>query len=111
MTTSPSYPLMASIEANINFLNSHRGKKHIAKLIKELKYIRKISNVEFYGDDITKILIKKEGLTGEKLSEILFDKYNIEDERTNSKSTMLLCGIGTNKAKLTRLKQALKGIK
>ena len=35
MTTSPSYPLMASIEANINFLNSHRGKKHIAKLIKD----------------------------------------------------------------------------
>ena len=107
MTTSPSYPLMASIEANINFLNSHRGKKHIAKLIKELKYIRKISNGEFYGDDITKILIKKEGLTGEKLSEILFDKYNIEDEKTNDISTMLLCGIGTSKRKLKELAKVL----
>ena len=65
-------------------------------------------NVEFYGDDITKILIKKEGLTGFELSENLFDEHNIEDEKTNSVSTMLLCGIGTSKKKIEKLKTALR---
>ena len=63
----------------------------------------KLTGFEFFGDDITKILIKKQGLSGYELSEILYDKYNIEDERTNEKSTMLLTGIGTDKAKLERL--------
>lgn len=103
-TTSPSYPMLATIEANINFLNSKRGKKKIEELIDGILYVKsKLTEFEFFGDDITKILIKKQGLSGFELSEILFDKYNIEDERTNEKSTMLLTGIGTDKAKLERL--------
>ena len=105
-TTSPSYPMLATIEANINFLNSKKGRKKIEELIKNLKEIRNsLNNLEFFGDDITKILIKKEGLSGYELSSLLFDKYNIEDERTNEKSTMLLTGIGTDNAKLERLKK------
>lgn len=105
-TTSPSYPLLATIEANIHFLNSKRGRKKINELIET------ISSLSFPqgGDDITKILIKKEGLSGYKLSEILFDKYKIEDERTNEISTMLLTGIGTDKKMLIRLKKAIEGI-
>ena len=103
-TTSPSYPMLATIEANINFLNSKRGRKKIEELIDGILCVKsKLTNFEFYGDDITKILIKKQGLSGYELSEILFEKYNIEDERTNEKSTMLLTGIGTEKAKLERL--------
>ena len=56
------------------------------------------------NDDPTKILIKG----GEDISKILFNKYGIEDERTNKKTTMLLCGVGTNKKKLLKLKEALK---
>ena len=109
-TTSPSYPMLATIEANINFLNSKKGRKKIAELISQIKEIKsELTNLEFYGDDITKILVKKSGLTGFELSEILFDKLNIEDERTNEKSTMLLTGLGTTKEKLNRLKK-LKNI-
>ena len=36
-TTSPSYPLLASIEANINYLNSAKGKKKIFDLIKNIE--------------------------------------------------------------------------
>lgn len=109
-TTSPSYPMLATIEANINFLNSKKGRKKIAELISQIKEIKsELTNLEFYGDDITKILVKKSGLTGFELSEILFDKLNIEDERTNEKSTMLLAGLGTTKEKLNRLKK-LKNI-
>ena len=103
-TTSPSYPMLATIEANINYLNSEKGQKNIDKLINNLVKIRaSLTNLELYGDDITKLLIKKDGLSGYELSEILYEKLNIEDERTNSKSTMLLTGLGTSDRKLNRL--------
>lgn len=105
-TTSPSYPMLATIEANINYLNSARGRKAIETLIDNIKAL----NLPQGGDDITKILIKKAGLSGLELSEILFEKYGIEDERTNEKSTMLLCGIGTGVNKLKKLGKALKHI-
>lgn len=110
-TTSPSYPLLASIEANINFLNSKRGRKKIETLISLIEEIKNsTNNVEFGGDDITKILIKKSGTTGFELSEKFFDEFDIEDEKTNEVSTMLLCGIGTTEAKLKKLSHALKKI-
>lgn len=110
-TTSPSYPLLASTEANINFLNSKRGRKKIETLISLIEEIKNsTNNVEFGGDDITKILIKKPGMTGFELSEKLFDEFDIEDEKTNEVSTMLLCGIGTTEAKLKKLSHALKKI-
>lgn len=110
-TTSPSYPLLASIEANINFLNSKRGRKKIETLISLIEELKNsTNNVEFGGDDITKILIKKSGMTGFELSEKLFDEFDIEDEKTNEVSTMLLCGIGTTEAKLKKLSHALKKI-
>ena len=108
-TTSPSYPLLASIEANINFLNSTKGRKKLDNLVKNIQELRKsITNVKFGGDDVTKILIKKDGLTGFELSEKLYEDFDIEDEKTNEISTMLLCGIGTDERKLEHLKHALK---
>lgn len=105
-TTSPSYPMLATIEANINFLNSSQGKKYIKKLINNIKAL----DLPKYNDDITKIVLMHPELSGYELSSVLFDKYKIEDERTNEKSTMLLCGIGTDKKMFERLKKALKGI-
>lgn len=99
-TTSPSYPMLATIEANIKFLNSSRGRKYIEKLLKNIKEL----DIEQLNDDSTKILLKG----GYKLSEKLFNDYGIEDERTNDKTTMLLCGIGTDKAKFDRLKKFLR---
>lgn len=107
-TTSPSYPLLASIEANINFLNSQRGRKKLNTLIKSLEALKNsIKTVEFGGDDLTKLLVKKENLSGFELSEKMFEEFNIEDEKTNAVSTMLLCGIGTSTKKLEHLKKAL----
>ena len=103
-TTSPSYPMLATIEANINYLNSSNGRKKIERLINNIKLIKsELKNLEFFGDDVTKINIKKEGLSGYELSDILFNKFNIEDERTNEKSTMLLTGLGTTSRMLAKL--------
>lgn len=110
-TTSPSYPMLATIEANINYLNSQKGMKQINNLINKICEIKlKLKNIDFAGDDVTKILIKKQGISGYELSNILFNKFNIEDERTNEKSTMLLTGIGTTTKKIEQLYQALKKI-
>ncbi len=105
-TTSPSYPMLATIEANINYLNSSRGRKALEKLINNIESL----NIPRGGDDITKILIKKAGISGYDLSETLFNKYGIEDERTNNISTMLLCGIGTDTNNLNKLKKALNNL-
>lgn len=108
MTTSPSYPLLASIEANIEYLNSREGRKDIDNLINRLDDIRiKCRGCQFFGDDPTKVLIKVRGISGFELSEMLYEDFNIEDERTNEKSTMLLCGLGTDNKKLDKLQHVL----
>ena len=110
-TTSPSYPLLASIEANINFLNSKRGKKILNSIIERLDILRqKCAFCTFGGDDITKILVKVDGLSGNELSNILYKKYKIEDERTSNKASLLLCGIGTKMKNIDRLEKALLAI-
>ena len=55
-----------------------------------------------YNFLLTKILVKIDGYSGEELSEILYEDFDIEDEKTNSKSTLLLCGLGTDKKKIKR---------
>ena len=108
MTTSPSYPLLASIEANINYLDSREGRKEIDNLITRLDKIRsKCRGCEFFGDDPTKVLVRVPGISGYELSEMLYEDFGIEDERTNEKSTMLLCGLGTDSKKLDRLQHVL----
>lgn len=108
MTTSPSYPLLASIEANINYLDSRAGRKEIDNLVVRLDRMReKCRGCEFFGDDPTKVLIRVPGISGYELSEMLYEDFGIEDEKTNEKSTMLLCGIGTDSKKIDRLQHVL----
>lgn len=110
-TTSPSYPLLATIEHNINFLNSKKGRKKILELVENIEDLKKkVLNFEFFGDDSTKILVKHPNLNGYELSEFLYKKH-IEDEKTNEKSTMLLCGLGTDTKKLKKLEKILNNFK
>ena len=102
-TTSPSYVMLASIEANINFLNSAKGRRYIANLIDNIKEL----NIPLLNDDPTKIILKKDNLTGFELSQILFDEFGIEDEKSNDKTVLLLCGVGTTKKMLNKLKNVL----
>lgn len=108
-TTSPSYPLLATIEKNINFLNSKKARRMIADLIENIQTMKKnLPNCEFFpNDDATKIVVKMPKLTGFEFSEKLFE-MGIEDELSNAKSVMLLCGIGTDLKKLKKLERVLK---
>ncbi len=108
MTTSPSYPLLASIEANIEYLDSYDGRRKIDELINRLDSIRmRCKGCEFFGDDPTKVLIKVPGISGYDLSNMLYEEFDIEDEISNEKSTMLLCGLGTDSKKLDKLEKVL----
>ncbi len=111
-TTSPSYPLLKNIEQCIRYLNSKNGKNEIEKLILNISKIKQElqqNDIEFFENnhDITKILLRKKGISGNNLSDILFDKFKIEDELNNSICCLYLTGIGTTKNKLNKLKKAL----
>ncbi len=112
-TTSPSYPILANIEGTIDFLNSKKGKNAISKLLLNIynfkKSLSRYENIHIFSEnnDVTKILIKIDGIDGFTLSELLFDKFKIEDELANEKSVLFLTGIGTTKSKLNKLKKAL----
>lgn len=112
-TTSPSYPLLLNIEGTVNYLNSDKGKAEISTLVKNVnrlvRTLRAIPNLEVfsYNNDVTKILVKVTNMSGFELSDILFEKYNIEDELANEKSVLFLTGLGTTKSKLKKLEKAL----
>ena len=116
-TSSPSYPLLANIEACIDFLNSKKGVEEINNLLDEIEKLKKNLDrfgIEFYEDenhDVTKILLRKHGISGFDLSENMFDEFRIEDELNNSISCLYLTGIGTTKQKLEKLKNALPKVK
>ena len=112
-TTSPSYPMLATMEENIKFLSSKEGLKEIDNLVLNLinfKDYFKNTPLKFLtseNQDITKLFIKIDGMSGNKLSEILCQKYNIEDEFNNDFGVLLLTGIGCDKGKLDKLRIAL----
>ncbi len=107
-STSPSWLLIASIEATIRFLNTKRGKTELNNLIENIKEFKKAnSKFEFLNnDDPTKLFFKKNDINGKDLSYFL-DKNNIEDELVTEKGVLCLCGIGTTKKKLKKLGRAL----
>ena len=115
-TTSPSYPLLANIESCIAYLNSQDGEKDIAGLLVEIDKMKQDLSrfgVEFYesdNHDPTKILVRKQGISGFDLSDLMFEEYNIEEEMHNSISCLYLTGIGTTKNKLDKLKNGLKKV-
>ncbi|MFA6988656.1 MAG: aminotransferase class I/II-fold pyridoxal phosphate-dependent enzyme [Candidatus Gastranaerophilaceae bacterium] len=113
-STSPSFPIIASIEGAIEYLQSNKGKNRLGKLLSHIDKFRK--DISLYKDiniltdcniDKTKLFISIKGLSGYKLSEILINRYNIEDELANDKGVLCLTGIGTEKHKLDKLKNAL----
>lgn len=113
-TTSPSYPHMIAIESTINYLNSKKGAKHIKQIVEWIEKFKKSlnKNIEIYSinNDVTKLVIKINGLSAEMLSEILNNQYNIEEELVTDNSLLFLTGIGTTEKKLKKLASALNQI-
>jgi len=130
-TTSPSYLILSSIEASIEYLNSPEGRQNLDELldnIEEIKsFIKMNIDAGFLGSqdviarkaesltwqsntfihDSTKLFLRINSASGYDLSDILFKKFNIEVELDNNKGVLALVGIGTTRKKLEKLAFAL----
>ncbi len=115
-TSSPSYPIMASIDHCLDSIDAacfsywyENMKKTYKELecLKKLKLFEKKTNV--FATDISKIVISTIGtsIDGYKLSEILRTDYNIECESANRNYIIAMTGQGTTRYELERLVFAL----
>lgn len=113
-TTSPSYPLIADVEATVKYLNSKNGKSHINGLLKEINDFTNSlpDSIRVYSgnNDPTKILLQFNDHNAMEIAEILNTKYRIEEEYSTEKALLFITGIGTDKNKLNHLLTALKQI-
>lgn len=116
-TTSPSYLLLSSIEASIEYLNSKKGREKLDRLINNIEKIKNSvknqTNAVFlesspdFVHDPAKIFFGLEKINGQELSDFLQEKYNIEVEMNNHKGLLALTGIGTEKKHLVKLSKAI----
>ncbi len=116
-TTSPSIPLLASLDASRAFLESKEGHESIQNAIDNAEYFReqasKIPDVTILGEnggintDVTKIFIKVKGLTGKRLESVLELDFNIEIESASDEGILVLSNIGNKKSEFDYLISAL----
>jgi len=119
-TTSPSLMLLASLDAARANLESPLGRKQLDRAIKNAKYLRKridsMANVhqlkpDFgYQNDVTKIFIKVDGLSGKRLESILEIDFKIEVESASDLGLLLLSNIGNKRSDFEYLADCLEKI-
>ncbi len=115
-TTSPSYILLASIEASIEYLNSQKGRTKLEKLIDNIQktknYLKSNTSAVFlensreYRHDPTKIFFGLENINGKNFSDFLQENCNMEIEMHNNRGILAFTGIGTGKKHLKKLVKA-----
>lgn len=102
-TTSPSYTLLASLDAARAYLQSTKGRRSIRTAISNAKYIRRrlskleeVNILSFCGveNDPTKIFLKIDGLSGRSLEKILEIEYHLEIESAADEGILVLSNIG-----------------
>lgn len=112
-TTSPSYPIMASIEASVEYLDSKKGRRKIDSLLSDIEEIKSFislnldvnfleSSKDFIHDPM-KLFLSVNGLSGFDLSEVMYKKYGIEFEIVNDRGVLAYLGVGTSTKKLQKL--------
>ncbi|MEI7475645.1 MAG: aminotransferase class I/II-fold pyridoxal phosphate-dependent enzyme [bacterium] len=116
-TTSPSYPILASIEGCINYLTTPSAKLKIEELIKNIKLLKSeleetgeyefLEDTENFKVDPTRIFAKLKGVNGHDLDDYLQNKTPVEVELSNNSGILAITGIGTDKVMLNQLKAAL----
>lgn len=103
-STSPSYTLLASLDAARAYLSSEYGMERLDLALKNAQAVREILNQipgvnclsvkDGINIDNTKIYITVEGLSGKRLQSILEIEYNIEIESATDEGILALSNIG-----------------
>ena len=119
-TTSPSLMLLASLDAARANLQSPLGQKQLSQAVANAKYLRRrIDKMEHvhqlkpdlgYQNDITKIFIKVNGLSGVTLEKILEVDFNIEVEAASDVGLLVLSNIGNKRSDFKYLADCLEKI-
>lgn len=110
-TSSPSYPLLASIDLCIRTVIDNKEKlygdfnKKLSSFYENTKNLKNIKVSCF--DDPSKIIISCDGVSGNTLSEILRKKYKIEVEMACPLYCLAITSICDSKKNFKRLKKAL----
>lgn len=115
-STSPSYTLIASLDAARAYLSTDYGMKRIEAAIKNAEAVRenlaeaKGIKCLSEGVDPTKLYIKVDGLSGKRLQSILEIEYNIEIEAATDEGILALSSIGNTSDELFHFCDSLKKI-
>lgn len=119
-TTSPSMLLMASLDAARANLESKRGKRQLSRAIQYAKFVRKklhkidgvnvLEATENFNQDITKVFISVDGLSGKRLESILEIDFDIEVESASDVGVLLLINIGNTKDEIQYLVDSIEKI-
>ena len=119
-TTSPSLMLLGSLDAARANLQSQRGQKQLSKTIANAKYLRseidKMQTIHHlkpgfgFKTDVTKVIIKADGLSGKRLESILEIDFGIEVESASDEGVLLLCNIGNKRSDFEYLVKCLKKV-
>ena len=115
-SSSPSYLLMTSLELAVDIYDKH-GKELMADLLNNIENFtskfKDKENIIIHNDmDKTKIFIslKKLGIIGYDLDDILRNEYNIQVELSNYYGVLLISTIGNDKDDFDKLERALSDI-
>lgn len=119
-STSPSYMLLASMDAARAYLTSKDGLSRINKTVKNAEETRKmLSSIkgvhclnasEEIQIDPTKIYLKIDGLSGKRLESILEIEYKITVEAASDEGILALSNIGNSSEELYAFCEAIKKI-
>ena len=103
-TTSPSYPLLISIEEVVKFLDENRN--IVDELVENIENFKKYFKNEIEFLPSYQILMKVKNQNMIEFTDILYEKFNIECEIAEHDYALFYCGIGTTRKKLDYLKKS-----
>ncbi len=119
-STSPSYMLLASLDAARAYLSSEYGRQRVDCAVKNAGFVRKILNQidgihclspdQEINIDLTKIYITADNLSGKRLQSILEIEYNIEIETATDEGILALSNIGNTPEELYYFCECIKNI-
>ncbi|MCR5134549.1 MAG: aminotransferase class I/II-fold pyridoxal phosphate-dependent enzyme [Clostridiales bacterium] len=118
-TSSPSYILLASLDANGEILENNRGEliyewgKDVRRFYEEaaqLRGVRCIPPAPWMDPTKINLGVTEPPLSGEELARRLREDYGIQVELHTHRMVMCLTGLGTRWADLSKLLQALRRI-
>ncbi|MGL6200188.1 MAG: aminotransferase class I/II-fold pyridoxal phosphate-dependent enzyme [Lachnospiraceae bacterium] len=117
-SSSPSYPLMAGIDACIRLLKQEgtirfgQYTENLTEFRREMKELKKLRLVETPIQDPSKLVISTTGtdITGKELFDRLLSEYHLQLEMAAGSYALALTSIADTKAGFDRLAHALKEI-